>query len=127
MSGSPTVLRQQLDAFALLTEFAVSADQFQGQFHRVSHRHNTSRNRRFNNIHIALWQFLPGREVQDNSERGHNLNLRGETRGSVPDATDHSCGSTSGTFPWGGRLQYVLPHATSGMNCTGNMPRPDSG
>jgi len=29
---------------------------------------------------IALWQFLPGKETQDNSGHGHNLTLRGETR-----------------------------------------------
>jgi len=29
---------------------------------------------------IALWQFLPGKEWQDNSGRGHDLKLRGESR-----------------------------------------------
>lgn len=29
---------------------------------------------------IALWQFLPGQETQDNSGRGHHLILRGDSR-----------------------------------------------
>jgi hypothetical protein len=29
---------------------------------------------------IALWQFLPGRELEDNSGHGHDLKLRGQSR-----------------------------------------------
>jgi len=29
---------------------------------------------------IALWQFLPGQETRDNSGKGHDLKVRGETR-----------------------------------------------
>jgi hypothetical protein len=29
---------------------------------------------------IALWQFLPGRELEDNSGHGHDLRLRGQSR-----------------------------------------------
>jgi hypothetical protein len=39
---------------------------------------------------IALWQFLPGRETQDNSGHGHDLTLRGQAR-FVPTGRFGSC------------------------------------
>ncbi|MCS7237586.1 MAG: LamG domain-containing protein [Thermoguttaceae bacterium] len=39
---------------------------------------------------IALWQFLPGREAEDNSGRGHHLVLRGKSR-FVPEGKFGNC------------------------------------